>query len=88
MPIIAYRVETTEPEKSESQMLRLKEYPAMKNIYLAAEDLDNYGFDVINEESGNTLYINRNPSKAIGMMDGELVNSRVWTFGRSQSCCR
>lgn len=79
MPIIAYRVETTEPEKSESQMLRLKEYPAMKNIYLAAEDLDNYGFDVINEESGNTLYINRNPSKAIGMMDGELVNSRVRT---------
>lgn len=75
MPIIAYRVETTEPEKSESQMLRLKEYPAMKHIYLAAEDLDNYGFDVINEESGNTL----NPSKAIGMMDGELVNSRVRT---------
>lgn len=79
MPTIAYCAETTEAEKSESQVLRLKEYPAMKNIYLAAGDLDNYGFDVINEDSGKTLYINRNPSKAIGMMDGGLVNSRVGT---------
>lgn len=75
MPIISYIVDTDNTDVSEEQLFQYLKNTMIRNIYIIAEDLSNYGFDVVKNEDEKTLYIIKNELKKYGLMDGEIVNS-------------
>lgn len=65
MPIMSYEIERYDSKQAADYNL----------IYIIAEDLGNYGFDISWDNSTKTLSLAYNESKKFGMMDGETVNS-------------
>ena len=77
MPIFSYLVKTETPIISEYQGMANTRYSELHNVYVFAEDLTFYGFDVVCSDDSNNLYLIKNDSKKFGMMDGELVNTNI-----------
>lgn len=74
-----------------SRMLFINEMPILSYeigdgmVYIVAEDLENYGFDVSWESASRTLSLAYCPDKVFGMMDGVLVNGERGTLPASDA---
>ena len=65
MPILSYNLETKKEGRLSDEL-----------IYIAAEDLEQYGFDVSWFPSERILSLSYRENKPFGMMDGETVNGQ------------
>ncbi len=72
MPIISY-YSPIDTAYNEEQKERINQNPKLNGVYICAEDLDNYGFDI--EYKDGDVYITRNKDKKFGILDGEIINS-------------
>lgn len=74
MPIVSYVIQAKGNAMCEENAMRGIIHGKYKNVFIVAEDLVNYGFDLWEDTETRTLNLYLNEDKTYGMLDGEKVN--------------